>query len=323
MRQMISLTLLLTLFASASCSSDKGSDNKESQVNNPSAPLTGSEQAPAEKPVAETPEAPVVTAPVQGEKGPLALDFAAKVQGEDLKCYDKSPEMLAAGQIFTDVRLFISNLSLINDAGEEVKLSLDSAENSANLQFTDADANTIALLNYLDPSCASSDATKTLKNVISGILPYGHYQALKFQVGLPYVAMDARLTKIPAALAPTDMAWMWEHYPAEFQIETSKGGAKSLLNALLSDNPVKPSITLALDFTHAKDAAAPKVQLELSKLFLTTGEAFIQGLEKDCTNNTKAMTEASPNCAQAYKALGLNVLNPHEAYTQSVFSIVP
>lgn len=307
MKQTISLSLLLTLFSSA-CSDGKSGNTKDTLANTPGTTLTVPEK-----------DIPAVTPATS----PLSLEFAAKVNGEDLKCNDKSPEMLAAGQVFTDVRIFLSNIALVNDAGEEIRIALDVEQDSKNLQFIDANSQSISLLNFLDASCASSDATQTLKNVISGSLPPGKYTALKFQVGLPYEATANDLTKIPAALAPSDMAWMWEHYPADFQIEMSDGTMKKTFNSLISSSTQKPSITLTLDYTHEQDAVAPKVELELSKLFLTSGEAFVAGLDSTCLNKTNIMTESNANCAHAFKAFGLEVANPKEAYSQSLFSIVP
>ncbi|MES2746165.1 MAG: MbnP family protein [Bdellovibrionota bacterium] len=296
----------LSLLACLSACSDGSSGSSDSPV--------------AAEPVA----APLVTAPVTapavevGSKE-VSINFAAKVQGEALACFDKSAAMKAQGQIFTDLRMFISNVALVNDQGQDVKLTLTVDEGNQNLQFVDANGNSIALLNYLDASCAASDATKVLKNAITGLLPYGHYTALKFQLGLPYPAMDSSLTKMPAALAPTDMAWMWEHFPADFQLETSDGVNSKVVNALTSSQ--KTVITLPLDFTHAAASIAPQVELELSKLFVSTADVFVSGIETTCRNNNLALTEASANCAQVYKAFGLPIQNPSFAYEQSVFSI--
>lgn len=339
MKKLVSLSILLTILG---CGDGKSSNenNETNRILADTAAVPGSTpavSAPASTP-ALTPEAPKPTeqsqipikpveqspVPVEGAaatQGAFAIAFDAQVNGKALKCYDKSAAMLAEGQVFTDLRMFISNLSLVSASGEEVKLSLNVTSESANLQFKDETSNTIALLNFLDSGCSGSDATKLLKDTISGVLPYGNYTAVKFQVGLPYPSMDSALTLIPAALAPTDMAWMWEHYPADFQIETYQGSTRKIMNALTS--ATKTTVTLPVAFTHASDAKAPSVQLELSKLFATSAEDFAKGIERACVNSNKPVTEASPNCAHAFKALGLPVLNPKAAYDQSVFTIAP
>jgi hypothetical protein len=314
------------LLASHACSDGQGGSKDPASVATPpstqaSATTPIETTKPVDKPVvALGEESPKPTdGRIESNSSELLLKFAAKVRGESLACYDQSAEMMVAGQIFTDLRIFISNIALVNDKGEDVKLGLKVEDGSKNLQFVDANGNSIALLNYLDAACASSDATKILKDVISGALPSGHYTAIKFQLGLPYPAMDPNLTKIPSALAPTDMAWMWEHFPADFQIETKDGQAKRIVNALTSTK--KTIVTLPLDYTHGNAALAPVVQLELSKLFVSTPEAFIKGIENTCVNSTSPLTETSPNCAQVFKALGLPVQNPVAAYEQSAFSV--
>lgn len=315
----LSLCILTSLSA---CGGNGGGQGATAET--PAVSVSAPAPAPAVIPTqtSSLPPAPTLVETPLETMGDLNFSFLAKVDGEDLKCSDSSPEMKTKGQIFTDLRLFISNLVLVNDKGEDVKLNLATSEGYSNLQYRDEAGNTIALLNYLDASCAASDATQTLKDSILGALPYGRYTALKFQLGLPYPAMDASLTKIPAALAPTDMAWMWEHFPADFQLETRASGKKKIFNALTSKE--KTVVVLALDnFVHDKDAKAPTVALDLSKLFLSDADTFLSSTEKACSNGNTPMTEASPNCAHAFKSLGLPVQNPKDAYTQTVFSIVP
>ncbi len=325
MKSLICLGLFvgMTACSGKSSSSDNiESKSKEVSETKPTGSLT-TEITPSEDtaPKPSEPTAPVETPAAPATEGSFQLNFAPKVNGAELKCNDKSAEALAAGQVFNDVRMFISNLSLVNEAGEEIKLQLEVAPNSSNLQYVDEANNSIALLNFLAPECAGSDATKTLKSAISGVLPFGKYTAIKFQIGLPYPAMDEALTKIPAALAPTDMAWMWEHFPADLQIETNNGSVKKVFNALTSAK--KSTLSLPVAFEHLADGKVPAIELELSKLFLTSANDFVTKLEVSCNNSNKAMTEASPNCAHAFKAFGLDVKNPKEAYAQSIFTVVP
>lgn len=327
MKNLILASLLSTLCACGGSSSGDKNTTAQDVITAP-APSGDSSNAgttiTAPSPGSET---PVSNVPVI-DKSPLsmAVNFQAVVGTEDLKCFDKSNEMLAKGQIFTDFRLFLSNLSFVSDSGEEIRVNLDVEDNSANLQFVDQDKNSIALLNYLDASCASSDATKKLKSAINGQLPLGNYTAVKFQIGLPYASMDPRLAAIPAALAPSDMGWMWEHYPADLQIEANSGVAagssKKLLNSLTT--ALKKTITLPLSYSLSAEAKKDlTVKIDLSKIFQSNAQSYLSGLETSCNNSTKAMTETAANCSFAYKAFGLDVANPLAPYTQTVFSPSP
>jgi hypothetical protein len=257
-------------------------------------------------------------------KEAFAINFQPKVGKEDLVCFDKSDELLQRGQIFTDLRFFVSNVIFIDDQGKEFKFDLDVAANSANLQFVDKELNSLALLNFLDPTCAKSEATKKLKSAITGSLPRGVYKAIRFQLGLPYPDMSSKLASVPAALAPSDMGWMWQHLPADIQIEVNTGksnGSKTkIFNSLTSKT--KTSITLPLSVIHNDgEAKSFGINLDLSKLFKTTALDFAKSVESACNNSDKSVDEDAEYCAYAYQALGLPVLNSAKTYEQSVFSV--
>jgi|GEM_PF-6064525 hypothetical protein len=250
----------------------------------------------------------------------LKVKFQARVGQADLRCSARTAEDAALEQVFTDVRMFVTNLSLIDASGKEFALDLDIAPNFANLQYKDQVGHNIALLNFLDPDCASSDGTDTVKSAISGRLPQGSYTALKFQIGLPYLPYADELTSVPASLAPSDMGWMWEHLPADIQIEMYAGRTKKMLNSLISKD--KTVVVLPLSYEHrAGSVRELTLGMDLGKIFSGNAEAFVRGLENACNNSNKKLAETSVNCAQAYRALGLPLSNPKQPYEQTVFSV--
>ena len=257
------------------------------------------------------------------ELAPVSLSFQPKVGSEDLLCTDKSPELGKRAQVFADLRLFVSNLSLIDDKGQEIRVQLDTVENNSNLQFVDEKQNSIALLNFLESDCASSDATEVLNNSIKGLLNQGQYKELRFQLGLPYAPYAAALTAMPAALAPSDMGWMWEHLPADIQLELYSGQKKKVLNFLTTEK--KQVLSFPIQATQTAAGLKLQIQMDLGRLFPSPSDApkFVNSLETACNNKKGAVSENTPNCAYAYKALGLEVVNPKEAYKQNVFSVVP
>ena len=268
------------------------------------------------------PKNPVETDLKEGGQQKLAVTFQPKVGTADLACSDKSDAMVASGEIFSDVRFFVSNLSLVDGAGQVTSLTLDAKD----LQFTDSSGTSIALLNFLEADCASSDATRTVNTSISGFLKTGQYKTLRFQLGLPYPAMDARLVAMPAALAPSDMGWMWEHYPADLQIETNAGAslglAPRLMNSLTREKKITLDFPLDLSVT-ASSAAQIDLKMDLSKIFPSTGAAFAAGLENSCNNNTSLPNATDVNCAHAFKAFGFDVKGASAPSAQTVFSVVP
>jgi hypothetical protein len=270
----------------------------------------------------ENPANPARTGLTESGQQALSIAFRPKVGAADLACSDKSDAMVASDQIFTDVRLFVSNVSLVDDAGQATRIALDAKD----LQFTDGGGTSIALLNFLDAGCASSDATRTVNTAITGSVKTGQYKTLRFQVGLPYPAMDPRLVAIPAAMAPSDMGWMWEHYPADLQIEanagSSRGGGSKLFNALTREKKI--TLELPLDLSVAASGAAQiDVNMDLAKIFPSSGAAFAAGLESACNNSTSLPSESDVNCARAFKAFGFEVKGTSAPSAQTVFSVAP
>ncbi len=306
------------------CGSQKSSS--EDQPLTETAASTGAAEAGVSTPTAPNPTP--VPAPIEvpeGEKldrtqsSALTIQFQTKVGAEDLLCSDKTEASIQRGQIFTDLRFFVSNLTLVDDQGKLTPVQLDVTPNSSNFQYIDDAKNSIALLNFLDSSCASSDATKTVKTALTGLLQQGVYKELRFQLGLPYAPMDEALTQVPSALAPSDMGWMWQHFPADIQFELHTGKSKKMLNALTSAN--KRVISIPLQHTQNSSAQTLAILMDLSKMFPVDAKTFVNSLESACNNSNKIMTESSPNCAFAFKSLGLEVANAKQPYAQTIFSM--
>ena len=125
---------------------------------------------------------------------------------------------------------------------------------------------------------------------------------------------------MPAKLAPSDMGWMWQHQPADIQIEMYAEPTRKLLNHLIDED--KAVVVLPLTLTHRAGAMRElSLNMDLSKLFLGQADAFVKGLERACDNSSKKLTESFLYCAHAYRALGLPLSKAKEPYTQTVFSI--
>jgi hypothetical protein len=299
------------------CGSSSSKSDDQTRTADASA-VTAPTAAPTPAPLSVIDPVPAPPALDPTQSSALTIQFKAKVGKDDLLCTDKTAASLQSGQIFTDLRLFVSNLTLVDEQGKEHRIQLDVADNSSNLQYVDTDGNSISLLNFLESSCASSDATKKLKSEVTGLLQQGVYKEIRFQLGLPYAPMDEALTQVPAALAPSDMGWMWQHFPADIQIEMHSGKSKKLLNALTSAN--KRLISLPIQHVQNPGASQVTVQMDLSRLFPVDATSFVNSLESACNNSNKVMTENAPNCAFAFKALGLEVANAKAPYEQSLFS---
>ncbi len=116
------------------------------------------------------------------------------------------------------------------------------------------------------------------------------------------------------------MGWMWQHFPADIQFELQTAQSRKMLNALTSAK--KRVISLPIQHTQNSSAQTLAVLMDLSKIFPVDASSFVNSLESACNNSNKVMTESAPNCAFAFKALGLEVANAKQPYEQSLFSVM-
>ncbi|MEM6730993.1 MAG: MbnP family copper-binding protein, partial [Myxococcota bacterium] len=128
------------------------------------------------------------------------LDFNAEIAGQALAC---DTEYSTAGAMLADARLFISEIELMNSDGEWVDLDLD--------QETIWQHQNIALLDFENGvgSCSSSGTTE-MNGRVTGTLPEGDYDGLRFSVGVPFDQNHLDDATAPAPLNSPGMFWAWQ-----------------------------------------------------------------------------------------------------------------
>ena len=133
----------------------------------------------------------------------VTLNFALRAGDVDLACgeeyllgTDDTPVTLS------DLRFYVSNVRLVDDAGSEVPLALDQdglwqVDNVALLDFEDATGD-----------CTES-GTAPLNSTVVGTLPAGDYSAIVFDLGVPESLNHADVTLAPSPLNISAMWWNW------------------------------------------------------------------------------------------------------------------
>jgi uncharacterized repeat protein (TIGR04052 family) len=127
----------------------------------------------------------------------------------------------------TDLRFYVSNLTLTNSAGQDVKVTLDAND----FQLTDG-ANTVALVDLENDAdtCAGDTATHV---AITGTVPTGTYTGAKFLLGVPEALnhLDAGFQSASTAddpkapLTNNDMFWAWTSGYKHVKIEVNPESA--------------------------------------------------------------------------------------------------
>lgn len=168
----------------------------------------------------------------------LNLEFRALSFGENIDC---EQALLGYGPDgghrigINDLRFFISNIKLFNEADEEIAAVLDENE----FQYQDA-AGSVALIdltNNSEGSCAtgtlaSSEGTARTNSVIKGSVANETVSRISFDVGVPQSVMKSVIANHSLEDAPSplgELHWSWangyRHFVANFTVEDPAGEA--------------------------------------------------------------------------------------------------
>ncbi|NRA64188.1 MAG: hypothetical protein HRU19_06860 [Pseudobacteriovorax sp.] len=242
---------------------------------------------------------------VTSEPRLVTLTFQPKIDGETVAC-----STIADSTFASNIRFFVSNLQLIGtSAPVVVDLVLES--DYSNLQYLDETGNSLALIKLVDQSCEDEEAQISSMATITFETDIADLTGLSFNLGLPYQPFASELSSVPAPMAPSDMGWMWSHFPANIQMDLrSSGGVNKTFNQLISATKNE----ISLDLTAETGATEIVIDLNLDKMFDSSADEFVEGMESACFNQTNLPTDASPTCLGAAKALGFTG-------TQTVFSV--
>lgn len=133
----------------------------------------------------------------------VLLTFAATVNGTPAACgttYEHLGTSHATAQL-ADARMFISEIQLQAD-GEWYDIALDDSiwQNQG-----------VALLDFEDASAACADSgTTDMNNVVTGVVPGGDYDAVRFRLGLPFALNHVDATNAAPPFNVPGMFWVWQ-----------------------------------------------------------------------------------------------------------------
>ena len=131
----------------------------------------------------------------------VSLGFAAKVGDDDFACGETYDELGATDTSLelVDFRFYVHGVALRNLDGDWVEVDL--AEN--NFQ-----TGTVALLDFED-GCGEVGNSQ-LNDVVSGSVPEGDYQGIRFQMGVPFDMNHVNEATQPPPMNVTPMFWAWQ-----------------------------------------------------------------------------------------------------------------
>ncbi|RVU43123.1 metallo-mystery pair system four-Cys motif protein [Lujinxingia sediminis] len=134
---------------------------------------------------------------------PLTLNFAAQVGQEAFACGQTYEGLGSTQTTFEpfDFRVFISEIELRDDGGQWQPLNLD--------QDGIWQHQNLALLDFEDATGRCQNGSAETRDIVTGTLPEGTYDALRFTIGVPFELNHIDAATAPSPLNTTAMFWSW------------------------------------------------------------------------------------------------------------------
>lgn len=236
----------------------------------------------------------------------VVIPFVPVFGAERLQCAET-----AGGVQLSDLRLYVSDIKLVNQSGDLVDVRLDPA---GPWQQPD-----LALLDFEDGSGACDNGTAETNMALRGLVKPDDYHGLQFTLGVPFDRNHADPLQAEAPLGDAAMHWHWRagykfmragiRTPDDgFWIHLGSTGCEGTVRNISACRfPNRVTVTLE-DFNPGVDA----VEIDLESLVAAT--RLDDGAATDCSSGP-----AETSCNAPFRALGIPGAAEAGAPTQRVF----
>ena len=152
------------------------------------------------------------------ETQPVEIRFDAVVGADELACGHSYPDIGVTHSTITptDLRYFVSGVSLLRADGTAVPVALDQDQV---WQYRD-----VALLDFEDGSGPCRNGTTAMNRSIRGTVPAGEYRGLAFTLGVPFALNHGDATVAPSPLNLTALFWIWNAGYKFLKLDMSTAG---------------------------------------------------------------------------------------------------
>ena len=238
----------------------------------------------------------------------MKIPFVATWGGTPLSCEDATIAL-------TDLRFYVSELSLIDSDGRSQALSLDEQ-----LQWQQGD---LALIDLEDGAGSCTNGSSEVYSYIVGFLPPGEYRGLEFTVGVPFERNHANPLTAEPPLDDAAMHWHWRSgykflragvatADDGFWIHLGSAGCEGTVRNVTGCRfPNRVSVVLP-DFAIREHAIAVDLQKLLNGTNLADSEP------SDCSSGPPEVA-----CTAPFAALGIDFATNAERGAQRIFSLRP
>lgn len=241
----------------------------------------------------------------------VALRFEARVNQAPFAC--GSPAKASAVEIEpTDLRLFVHDVRLVTEAGNEVPLQLD--------EDGTWQSGGIALLDFEDGTGACQNGTAATRTVILGKVKEGSYTGVRFRIGVPFDKNHGNPATATGPLGLLSMHWGWQagykflrlglKAPSgSYRVHLGSTGCEGTVGHIsrcARDN--RPAVSLS-----PLDASEQRIVLDVGRL-LRNVDFTRREVADGCMESPD-----DPGCAEVFSGLGLDLSTGRAAASAEVF----
>lgn len=178
--------------------------------------------------------------PANNTDGAITLQFAMNVDDTPAVCGQAYAGVGSSGSeiSFTDLRLYVSNIRLINAQGQEVPLEL--AQDGV-WQYQN-----VALLDFEDGSAGCSEGGNSATNsVIKGTVPAGRYTGVAFDMGVPFALNHVDVTAASSPLNIQALWWNWQGGYKFMRVDMQVGMADAAMAPTMEMSATAPAMEMS------------------------------------------------------------------------------
>ena len=250
----------------------------------------------------------------------VEVNFAALVSGEAFDCAGEY-ELGTAGTPakITDLRFYVSDVSLVRDDGERVNVELTSDGKWQN--------DSVALLDFEDGTGACDNGNPDINTSVIGQIPEGNYDGVEFVLGVPFGQNHQNQATADPPLNLASMFWNWQGGYKFFRLdgiaEESAGFRVHLGSTACESQDGSNEVSACGKPNRARirlmgfDPASDAVSFDAAEIYTDID------MTPDAENKS-AICMASPDhavCGQVFPKFGLEFGSAENTGQQAVFRV--
>jgi len=244
---------------------------------------------------------------------PITISFKARVGDKAFACGNSYDSWTP-----TDLRLFVSDLRLISESGNEQPLVLD--------EDGQWQGQGVAMLDFEDGSGACLNGTAETRTIVTGRVAAGKYTGIAFSIGVPFELNHADPSSAPAPMNVMSMQWNWRagHKFMRFGAQTHSGNhyeihlgstncEGTIGHVSRCDRPNRPHFVLN-GFDPNRNVIVLDIEKLLEGLVMAAHDA--DGGKSGCMSGAEDV-----GCVPVFKNLGLDLRTGDSLGLTKVFGV--